>query len=114
MKFGYFKRQEFQCHCGCNFAAIDYELLDILNLVRDHFGRSVFINSGCRCKSYNKEIGGSKKSFHMAGMACDIIVDRVSPDEVYDFLDFVFPTSKGIGKYETFTHIDVRELKSRW
>lgn len=114
MIFGNFKRKEFACSCGCGFEAVDAELVRILNLVRNHFNKPVVINSACRCEAYNHQIGGAVKSQHVRGMAADIAVEGVLPSVVYEFLDNVFPDIYGMGKYNTFTHIDVRSNKARW
>ena len=111
----YFKRSEFKCKCGhCDQDTVDYELMMLLNKVRAHFHAPVTINSGNRCPAYNKRIGGSKNSQHLRGRAADIVVDGVHPHRVYDLLTLWYPDSYGIGRYETFTHIDSRTAKARW
>ena len=109
-----FSRSEFDCQCGCGFSTVDVELIKVLEVVRKKFGRSIKINSGCRCEEHNKKEGGSYGSKHKQGIAADIVVSGVSPDKVYAFLDLFMPNSYGIGKYNSFTHIDVRKTKARW
>lgn len=109
-----FSRSEFACQCGCGFMTVDIELLKVLETVRSHFKKPVKINSACRCEDHNKDIGGSYGSKHKQGIAADIVVSRTSPDKVYDFLDLFMPNSYGVGKYNSFTHIDVRKTKARW
>ena len=46
--------------------------------------------------------------------AADIVVKDIPADEVYNFLDIHQPNKYGVGKYKTFTHIDVRINKARW
>lgn len=106
-----FHRSEFACKCGCGFATVDVELLNTLEVVRSHFNKSVKINSACRCEEHNKKIGGSYGSKHKKGIAADIVVKDVDPDVVYKFLDNYMPNTYGIGKYNSFTHIDVRKTK---
>jgi uncharacterized protein YcbK (DUF882 family) len=77
-------------------------------------GTWVRINSGCRCPSYNVEIGGSEDSWHMKARAADVVVGGKTPKEVYEYLDERYPNKYGIGSYETFTHIDTRVKKARW
>lgn len=110
----YFDRQEFACKCGCGFSAVDVELLEVLHLVRLKFGAAVMISSACRCKSHNESVGGSTGSKHMLGIAADIVVRGVAPSDVYEYLDDEWPDSLGIGRYSTFTHVDVRAIKARW
>lgn len=110
----HFSRSEFACKCGCGFATVDVKLLEILEVVRSHFGRPVIINSACRCESHNEKIGGSKGSKHKEGIAADIVVKGVSPDDVYDFISGYLDGRNGLGKYNTFTHVDSRVSPARW
>ena len=109
-----FSREEFACKCKCGFSTADKELIEVLEVVRRRFGQSVKVNSACRCESHNEKIGGSYGSKHKQGIAADIVVKNVSPDDVYNFLDLYQPNRYGVGKYKTFTHIDVRSSKARW
>jgi uncharacterized protein YcbK (DUF882 family) len=108
----YFKRKEFACKCGCGFDTIDFELVRILEEIRDHFDRPVIVNSGCRCAFYNSTVGGSKNSMHVKGRAADITVEGVPPDVVAELADQM--DVGGRGKYDTFTHVDTRAIRARW
>jgi uncharacterized protein YcbK (DUF882 family) len=110
----HFKRSEFACGCGCGFQTIDYELADILDDVREHFGKPVRINSGCRCAAHNKRVGGSPGSQHVYGNAADFVVSDTPPSEVHAYLINKYPGRLGIGKYRTWTHVDTRERFARW
>lgn len=110
----HFRRSEFACHCGCGFAAVDAELLKVLEDVRCHFNAKVKITSGCRCKSHNSRVGGASKSKHVFGIAADIKVDGTSPVNVAKYLKKKYPKKYGIGVYKSWTHIDVRSNKARW
>lgn len=109
-----FSRSEFACKCGCGFATVDIDLVHTLEVVRKRFKSPVKINSACRCDEHNESIGGAYGSKHKQGIAADIVVKDVHPDQVYNFLDLFMPNSYGVGKYNTFTHIDVRKNKARW
>jgi len=109
-----FSRGEFACKCGCGFSTVDAELLKVLEIVRARFNNPVKINSACRCESHNKKIGGSYGSKHKQGIAADIVVKGIDPAMVYEFLDEYQPNRYGVGKYKTFTHIDIRLKKARW
>jgi zinc D-Ala-D-Ala carboxypeptidase len=52
----------------------------VLQPLRDKLGTPVKVNSGYRCPSLNKAIGGAKKSQHMTGHAADII-DLINGNE---------------------------------
>lgn len=110
----HFRRKEFACKCGCGFDTVDYELIVTLENLRDHFGAPIMIDSGCRCKKRNQQVGGKVKSQHMLGKAADIRVIGIMPKEVAEYLDWIYPHSHGIGDATSFTHIDVREKKARW
>ncbi len=110
----YFKRKEFACKCGCGLDTVDFELASILDSLREHFNSPVLVDSGCRCSSQNARIGGAKSSQHLLGRAADIKVEGHSPDEVADYLDQLYPNFYGIGRYNTWTHIDSRDSKARW
>lgn len=119
-----FSRHEFACHDYCGFDTADTDLIWVLEDLREYFNEKysnrpgeimVFISSGCRCLKYNTKIGGASKSFHMWGQASDVKVSGVSPKKVADYLESKYKGLYGIGRYKTFTHIDVRSKKpARW
>jgi len=110
-----FSRKEFACKCRCGFDTVDVALYDILVAVREHFNKSVTINSGCRCAVYNAKIGGAKNSQHVKARAADIVVKDVSVEEVYAYLDNTFGIKISLGRYKTFTHVDTRtDSPARW
>lgn len=110
-----FDSSEFACHCGkCKLKPINPDLVDLLEDVRRHFGRPVTIMSGYRCEAHNKAVGGAKNSQHMLGIAADIKVSTIRPAAVAAYLETKYQTDHGIGRYQTFTHVDVRHNKARW
>lgn len=114
----HFNRKEFGCKCGkyCNGFPVEpsLELARILDKIRDHFGKPVIITSGIRCKQHNANVGGVSNSQHLYGIAADIQVTGVPPATVAAYAETLLPNTGGIGRYKTFTHIDVRKAKSRW
>ena len=109
-----FKVKEFACKDGSDPIFISQELVNVLQQIRNHFGKSVTINSAYRTASHNKKEGGATHSQHLYGTACDIKINGVSPEEVAKYAETLLVGRGGIGIYSTFTHIDVRENKSRW
>lgn len=109
-----FKVREFKCQDGTDPVFIDLELVDILQQVRDHFGKAVTITSAFRTASHNKKVGGATYSQHCYGKAADIKVSGVAASAVADYVETLMPNTGGIGRYPTFTHVDVRTTKSRW
>jgi hypothetical protein len=112
-----FNESEFKCKCCGQLPAgkPPQQLVDILQSVRDHFGQPVTINSGYRCPSHNAAVGGATKSQHMDGIAADISVKDVKPSDVYAYIEKLLAGTGGLGKYSTFTHVDVRTKgPARW
>ena len=107
-----FKLREFRCKCGCGKALVDERLVEILQQIRDHFGASVNVNSGCRCATLNKAVGGDPNSSHMQGMAADITVTGVKPKEVAKYAESI--GVKRIGLYDGFVHIGSGSKKLFW
>jgi len=111
----HFNRDEFACKCGkCGAIAVDKELVDVLEDVRTHFAKPLIITSSHRCTEHNKAVGGKSNSMHLTGKAADIQVSSVEPSLVQDYLLNKYRGEYGIGKYSTFTHVDVRDYKARW
>ena len=110
----YFSREEFECKCGCGSDTVDYELVRILDDVRAYFNKPVLINSGTRCVSHNKNVGGSSSSQHLYGKACDFVVKDIHEDLVVEYLERKYKDTYGIGRYSGRTHVDCRENKARW
>lgn len=110
-----FSRKEFKCNCGeCDYDTVDAELVAVLQDLREAYNAPITVTSGNRCVSYNKKVGGGSKSYHIRGRAADIIVEGISPDEIYQYLNWKYPDQYGMGRYDDFTHIDTRNNKARW
>jgi uncharacterized protein YcbK (DUF882 family) len=110
----YFNRSEFACKCGCGFDTVDIELAGDLDVLRHLRKVPIHINDACRCIVHNAKVGGAPTSQHLIGKAADISSAGMTPDEIADYFEALFPNSHGIGRYDTFTHIDVRSAKARW
>lgn len=114
-----FLASEFLCKGSgcCSSGKIDDQLVEILQKIRDHFGKPVHISSGYRCPTWNKKVGGVTGSYHLYGQAADIGVEGVSPAEVAKYAESIGVL--GIGLYETdkdghFVHVDTRTKKAFW
>lgn len=51
---------------------------NVLQPIRDHFGKGVKVNSGFRHPEVNAKVGGSKTSDHCQGQAADIEIPGVA------------------------------------
>ena len=109
-----FRVKEFACTDGSDPIFIDSELVTILQKIRTHFGKAVTITSAYRTPPKNKACGGTTYSQHLYGKAADIKVSGITPKRVAEYAETLLQGKGGIGIYDTFTHIDVREKKSRW
>lgn len=109
-----FNREEFACKCGCGFDVVDYELVILLQQLRDFLKQPIKITSGCRCSNYNFISGGSEKSQHMFGKAADIQVESWDYNYLYDTIEIFTKDKYGIGVYDSWLHIDVRDTMARW
>jgi hypothetical protein len=110
-----FRLDEFKCKCGkCDPILVDDALVTWLQKIRDHFGRSVNINSGYRCATHNAspKVGGSKSSHHVKGMAADIRVEGILPSEVAKYAESI--GIQRIGLYDNFVHIGSGTEKKFW
>ena len=109
-----FKVREFACKDGSDAVFVSPDLVDLLQKIRDRFGKPVTVHSAYRTPAYNKKVDGAAQSRHLYGQAADISISGVSPKAVADFAETLLPGSGGIGIYSSFTHVDVRAAKSRW
>lgn len=109
-----FESTEFDCKCKsyCSTTTIDEQLVTYLQQIRDHFGKSVTINSAYRCKKHNTSVGGASGSKHLYGQAADIKIAGVSPLKLAQYAESI--GIKGIGRYSNFVHIDTRKNKYFW
>lgn len=109
-----FKISEFRCKGSGKLPSggMDNNLLLKLEELRYRLGgKAVVINSGYRTPAHNRRVGGASNSQHLYGKAADIVVRGVSPSRVYREADKLF---NGVGKYNTFTHVDTRNGKARF
>ena len=107
-----FHLSEYECKCGkCLETLVDMDHVAKLQQLRHDLGSPISITSGYRCPDHNAAVGGSTHSQHKLGTATDIVVSGMKPDEVADACE----KFEGLGRYDTFTHIDSRTTgRARW
>ena len=109
----HFRVKEYACKDGSPIVFVDEYLAEMLEILRKTIKKPIIITSGYRTPEHNKKVGGAKYSFHMRGMAADIIVKDMTPKDVAKELDKLAPNSCGIIVYESWVHFDTRNNKYR-
>lgn len=117
-----FHLSEFQCKCGCTMPNPVFKniqkLAQQLQVLRNDLNKPIKINSAYRCLDHNRSIGSKDTSQHIKGKASDIVVKDMHPDNVYlkirSKINKSEMTQGGLGRYNTFTHYDIRGTKARW
>ena len=116
--------REFRCSDNTDPIFIDSELVEILQKIRNHFGKPVNITSSFRTASKNAMIKNAAKfSQHLYGKAADIWISGVTVEQIAAYAETLLPNRGGIGRYPKeghadrthgWVHIDTRTAKSRW
>jgi hypothetical protein len=81
---------------------------------RHRLGRPLRISSAYRNAAYNKAIGGASASIHMWGGALDLSGSPVTLVGILEAMRKEGVFKGGIGRYKTFTHVDVRGKNTDW
>lgn len=119
----HFNISEFACKDG---TAVPYNLVDTitelaknLEVLRQHLGVPIIINSAFRNYTYNRTVGSNDNSQHPRGTAADIRSKDYTPIEIRNTIEELIEDGKmkegGLGIYNSFIHYDIRESgKARW
>ena len=116
-RFPNFTREEFICPCGCGFDDIDPLIVSTLQRLRDEVQRPVVVNSGCRCRSHNAAVKGSKSSQHLRGKAADIKIEGLTSGQIIDIIRRLYLDGEIYVGYVyaingASVHVDVRAPQS--
>ena len=113
-----FKIQEFVCRCGCEMPAearqnIEALVANVLDPLRDEYGKPIYVNSGYRCEKHNAAVGGVPKSQHMLGQAADISVksEKLKVKSELDELARIIVSQGRFDQlilYPTFLHVSYK------
>lgn len=117
-----FSLKEFECNCGCSMPSFVKDnvlkLVEDLQVIREKIDKPIKITNAYRCKSHNAKVGGAKNSQHLLGKAADLQVKDVKPKEVADLVESLMKSELinkgGVGRYSSFTHVDIRGTNARW
>lgn len=114
----HFTTADFHCDChSCAETPIDDKLVKILERITEHFGVIPVVTSGYRCPEENARTPyANPNSYHIKGMAADIIVPGIHPVAVAKYAESI--GVNGIGLYLSqeggyFTHVDSRPPEKR-
>lgn len=79
-----FSENELKCRC-CGLLNMDDDFLIRLQAFRSILKKPLTVNSSCRCKKHNKEVGGEPTSCHLAeGKKCSAAdVTNANCHEIY-------------------------------
>lgn len=105
---------ELACSDGTDVVLYSDITADWFQAIRDEVG-PLRVNSGHRTYSYNKSpsVNGADNSFHVLGRAMDLdCPSHLTIDKFHEICEDVCGYRSGIGKYNTFIHIDSR--KGHW
>ena len=90
----------------------DFSALEICDVGRESYGTRLSAPPLELLK--NAVIGGAPNSLHMTLGAADVVKVGRTPAEVADLLeDYPEKNLLGVGRYRTFTHVDVRGMIGR-
>lgn len=117
----HFTLKEFQCKCGQKHPTlISNELIEKLERLYTALGAGKgIVNSGYRCPTHDKRVGGSGGGQHTKGVAVDIVFydkkGKIIGSDVVSCKaqDVGFSGIANIDKTYTATHLDVRTGK-KW
>lgn len=108
----YFDRSEFACKCGgkyCNGfpAEPNQTLIQVADRVREHFGNTIIVSSGVRCKQHNANVGGASGSRHKSGKAMDFCVANKTASEVLAYVQKQPEIRYSYAINGSYVHMDV-------
>lgn len=109
-----FKIDEFACKCGCRANNMQDEFLEKLQDFRKCMAIPFMINSGFRCKRWNRQCGGKLSSLHLKGRAADISIKAMSAAELHKFLWEAYARFNGVGVAKYYVHLDNRDKIASW
>lgn len=100
-----FRLSEMQSKDGSDVVLVHPGLIILNQMIRDKFG-AIRINSGYRSENHNRKVGGGERSYHLYGMASDLVpLSDVSLNSIRDFI--LMREAGAAVVYDSFIHVDV-------
>ena len=99
---------------------IEALVANVLDPVRDEYGKPIYVNSGYRCEKHNKAVGGVPRSQHIVGEAADIslrLTHSTGSGQAYGLQDEMMTLARIIVQqgrfdqliiYPTFLHVSYK------
>ena len=84
--------------------------INLLQPVRDIYGKPMYINSGFRSPEVNKAVNGSPTSDHMNGKSADVRTDN--PRELFNLVRNSGLSFDQLILYPTFVHMSFRSKET--
>lgn len=113
----YFTHQELACR-STGVVKLDPQFVIYLLELRVAYARPMMVNSCCRSKAYNAEIGGHERSLHVYnfphhdvdGTAAIDVSWSANPGDRVDFLRTALEMGWSVGVAMGFLHLDRRDI----
>ena len=91
---------------------MDPKLLEMIDEVREIYGKPIRINSGYRTEAHNRKVGGVDSSSHIKGLAIDVSCTK--SDDRFKMLTALIEVGfNRIGIAGSFIHVDIDKDKSQ-
>lgn len=112
MHFKYFTYEEFDSPDiqGSGQMMCD-TIIDMLDVVREEYGKPIRISSGYRTEGVNIKAGGVSNSSHLKGLAVDVHIKNSR--ERYELLFILMKYFHRIGIGKNFIHVDIDDSKTQ-
>lgn len=108
----FFKFEEFRCQCCGGLPPLAKENIEslvdnVLDPLREKYGKPIKVNSGYRCPKHNLAVGGATQSQHMKGEAADIAPMDGDARELERLVEIIKQNGKWdqMIVYPTFVHV---------
>lgn len=102
-----FKLSEFQSP-DTGEVKLDSGLVAKLQQLRDQVGKPVTVTSGYRTPEHNSAVGGAAHSYHIQGLAADVVIRGMTSAQIAEIAKRVGFTGIGIYPTRGHCHVDVR------
>jgi len=89
-------------------------VVKVADEARHRLGRPLRMNSAYRSPAYNRAISGASKSVHVQGGALDLSGSPATLHRILTEMRREGLFRGGVGRYKTFTHVDVRGKNADW